>query len=157
MNAYELLECKIDASPDELKAAYHRLLLIHHPDKVLHREDDKSIDTFLKLHSAYKILSDVEQRKAYDSMLKQISLKQYANDRLDQEDFFLLNKDFELCIDNEFYTRKCRCGSVYKIRTKDLHDILATYQHDSLAQLAESLIVAVECDTCSLTVNVLII
>ena len=164
MNAYEILECDQNASHEELKNSYHRLLLLHHPDKTYQVDNQATqcIDNFLKLQSAYKILSDKEQRLAYDSLLKQINLKRQANNiqinEFEQNDnFFMLNKDFEL-IGAEFYSRKCRCGSAYKIFTKDLNSILASSsQHENSAQLAESLVVYVECDTCSLAVNVLII
>ena len=69
MNAYDILECTQVSSHEEIKSSYHRLLLIHHPDKKSQQDHDQNvcpIDGFLKLQSAYKILSDKTQRLAYD-------------------------------------------------------------------------------------------
>ena len=171
MNAYDLLECTPSSSQDEIKTSYHRLLLVHHPDKKLNQTSDQnssSIDEFLKLQSAYKILSDPTQRLAYDSLLKQIDLTNKATEigAYDYDNstnkFFMLNKDFELNNINQIYTKKCRCGSFYKIKVADLNRILESHQqipgNNSLFTLdAESLVINVECDTCSLNINVLTI
>ena len=165
MNAYELLECGANSTPDEIKSAYHRLLLVHHPDKKLDRDREPScIDKFLQLTSAYKILSDPAQRQSYDALLKQIDLKSKANlindDDKERSDYFLLSKDFELNEKARVYARKCRCGSVYKINMNDINELLNSHNsHDEKrsSPMAESLVVNIECDTCSININVLVI
>jgi diphthamide biosynthesis protein 4 len=170
MNAYELLECTPASSQDEIKTSYHRLLLIHHPDKKSNQknyENSHPIDKFLKLQSAYKILSDPSQRLSYDSLLKQTDITNKAVQlEANDEDCltkkcFMLNRDFELNDNNQIYEKKCRCGSNYKISVKDLNGILESHQkisiNNSPSLVHESLVINVECDTCSLNINVLAI
>ncbi|CAF0977132.1 unnamed protein product [Brachionus calyciflorus] len=161
MNAYELLECSKTSSQDEIKQSYHKLLLLHHPDK----STNQNIDNFLKIQSAYKILSNTTERGAYDSLLKQLELKQigsnledyeFLND--DGENMFLLSlkKDFDFDAESNEYKRKCRCGSLYKIKDKDLYEFF-NISNDGCSVSANSFVVGLECDTCSLVINVLVI
>jgi len=61
---YEVLGVERGASPADLKKAYRRLAQEFHPDK---NPDDKSAeDKFKEAANAYQILSDDEQRAAYD-------------------------------------------------------------------------------------------
>lgn len=62
-NYYDILGVSNNASHDEIKKAYRRLSLIHHPDKNGNHEDDK----FKELNEAYTILSDINNRKNYDN------------------------------------------------------------------------------------------
>ena len=62
-NYYDILGVSNDASHDEIKKAYRKLSLIHHPDKNGNNEDDK----FKELNEAYSILSDINTKKQYDN------------------------------------------------------------------------------------------
>lgn len=57
---YDILEVNPDSSQDEIKKAYRRQALTHHPDK------GGDTEKFKQLNSAYEILSDPEKRKVYD-------------------------------------------------------------------------------------------
>ena len=166
MNAYEILECSINATQEELKSSYHRLLLIHHPDKS--NSQNNSIDKFIKIQSAYKLLSSTEQRASYDSLLKQVELKQKADlvsldDNGDHSSLLSLSKDFELDSNRDIYTRKCRCAGSFMVSKESLNKILLDTTSESEKSqntsqfLAETLVICLECDTCSLCINVLII
>ena len=61
---YEVLGLNRDASDDDLKKAYRRLAMKHHPDR---NPDDANAEArFKEASEAYEILSDGEKRAAYD-------------------------------------------------------------------------------------------
>ena len=157
MNAYDILECKQDASQEELKTSYHRLLLIHHPDKQI--KQTSGIDKFLFLQSAYKLLSNSTSRLNYDSLLKQTELKQKASQINDNDESMslLLDKDFEFDSELAMYTRECRCGGFYSIRKVQLNDLLENLLNENEKDTSALLVASLECNTCSLLINVLII
>lgn len=57
---YEILGVKKSASQDEIKRAYRKLALKHHPDR------GGNHDEFTKLNEAYQVLSDPQKRAQYD-------------------------------------------------------------------------------------------
>src|SRR2546427_634603 len=61
---YETLGVARNASEAEIKKAYRRLAMKHHPDR---NPDDKSAEAkFKESKEAYEILSDAQKRAAYD-------------------------------------------------------------------------------------------
>ena len=58
---YEVLGVSKDASPDEIKKAFRRLAVQHHPDKEGGEEAK-----FKEINEAYEVLKDSEKRKRYD-------------------------------------------------------------------------------------------
>lgn len=61
---YEILGVNRDASEDDIKKAYRRLAMKHHPDRNLDNKDAE--EKFKEIKAAYEILSDREKRMAYD-------------------------------------------------------------------------------------------
>ena len=61
---YRLLEVNRDASFEEIKKAYRRLSMIHHPDK--NGNSEESTIKFKQLANAYETLSDENKRAMYD-------------------------------------------------------------------------------------------
>ena len=64
INPYEVLGVKQTATQEEVKKAYHELSLKYHPD--LNRGSKESHKKFTKLTKAYKILSDIDERRRFD-------------------------------------------------------------------------------------------
>lgn len=60
---YELLGLHSSASDKEIRTAYRKLALQHHPDK---NKDPAAEEVFKELTSAYSVLSDKASRKEYD-------------------------------------------------------------------------------------------
>jgi molecular chaperone DnaJ len=61
---YEVLGVKRDAPEADLKKAYRRLAMKHHPDR--NPDNPESEAQFKEVKEAYEILSDKEKRAAYD-------------------------------------------------------------------------------------------
>ena len=61
MDHYSTLGVSRDASQEEIKKAYRKLAMTHHPDK------GGNPGEFQKLNDAYEVLSDVSKRQQYDN------------------------------------------------------------------------------------------
>ncbi|MBQ0785301.1 MAG: DnaJ domain-containing protein, partial [Amphritea sp.] len=71
---YDVLDVARDASDRDIKKAYRRMAMKHHPDR---NPDDKEADeAFKEVSEAYEILSDNQKKAAYD---------QYGHAGIDQQ------------------------------------------------------------------------
>ncbi|XP_026116407.1 dnaJ homolog subfamily B member 9 [Carassius auratus] len=62
---YSLLGVSRSASSRDIKKAFHRLALKHHPDK---NQSPNAQQVFTHIAQAYEVLSDREKRRVYDQM-----------------------------------------------------------------------------------------
>ena len=68
---YEILQVSPDASPLDIKKAYRRLALQHHPDR--NNGSAESTERFKLISEAFQVLSDPAQRRTYDQLRSQPS------------------------------------------------------------------------------------
>lgn len=62
---YKILGIEKDATEQEVKKAYRKLAIIHHPDK--NPGDDEAAERFKEIQEAHETLSDSQRRARYDS------------------------------------------------------------------------------------------
>ena len=69
VDLYDVLGVKSDAKADDIKKAYRKLALKHHPDKHAGADESTKADASLKFQQigfAYAVLSDEKRRGRYD-------------------------------------------------------------------------------------------
>ncbi|RGP70674.1 hypothetical protein FLONG3_7353 [Fusarium longipes] len=66
IDPYEILSLERTATADQIKQAYRKAALKHHPDKVSQDQKEAAHETFQAIAFAYAILSDPARRKRYD-------------------------------------------------------------------------------------------
>jgi DnaJ homolog subfamily C member 9 len=70
VDLYKVINVNNEASQEEIRKAYRRQALLHHPDKHVHSSEEdraKSSLRFQQISLAYAVLGDENQRKRYDS------------------------------------------------------------------------------------------
>ncbi|KAF2867722.1 hypothetical protein BDV95DRAFT_581616 [Massariosphaeria phaeospora] len=67
IDLYEILSVTAGSSKTEIKKAYHKAALAHHPDKVAEGERSEAEVRFKAVKQAYEILYDDEKRHLYDT------------------------------------------------------------------------------------------
>ena len=145
---YSLLQIPRDASPNDIKIAYHRTLLRLHPDKqprprhdaviAAHSKttDQASVDVAL-LKEACRTLLDAGSRAAYDGSLRREVHAQSYGPRpahvVSLEEFTTvietagagsgtgMDADADADAAQEWWYR-CRCGGTYRITQDDLEN-----------------------------------
>jgi diphthamide biosynthesis protein 4 len=128
---YRILGIQQDASQEQIKRAYHRALLRHHPDKK--RVEDAgltpttipAIDTLVE---AFKALSSPASRQIYDQILKSspmscqppMTAPRPAN-VVSLDDFQEVNQGDS----SSTWTHPCRCGGTFiiseQLLDEDIH------------------------------------
>ncbi|MCZ6529450.1 MAG: DnaJ domain-containing protein [Chloroflexi bacterium] len=69
LDYYAILGVPRNASEEDIRRAYREAALRLHPDK---NEGPEAVELFLQINRAYELLSDADQRAAYDQELKEI-------------------------------------------------------------------------------------
>ena len=153
-------------SKQQLKLAYHRTLLRHHPDKTSsakdqtvstkqtpeHNGDDQPTYSIDEITLAYKTLSDPSLRAEYDRSLRLDRLKIVEREKtgavfhtglevVDLEDLAFEEKDNDEC----FWYGACRCGDEQGF----------TVTEEDLEREAEHGEILIGCRGCSLWMKIL--
>lgn len=82
MDHYETLGVSRNASPDEIKKAFRKLAMKHHPDK---GGDEQA---FKQINEAYDTLSDPQKKAQYDNPDPWANAKRYSGQNFDFTDVF---------------------------------------------------------------------
>jgi DnaJ family protein C protein 17 len=79
INWYEILNCSINSSKEQISKAARKLSLVYHPDK---NPDPEAAKIFLNIQKAKDFLLDEEKRKDYDQKIRNvIKRKEYDSQR----------------------------------------------------------------------------
>src|SRR4051812_696314 len=70
---YQLLDVPATATVEEIKKAFRAQAKVHHPDH--NPGDAMSAERFRAINEAYEVLSDPARRAAYDSVLREQTLR----------------------------------------------------------------------------------
>jgi diphthamide biosynthesis protein 4 len=141
---YDVLAIPPDASPDEVRRAYARRLLVVHPDKSAAAAPTAPAApaalALARIQEAYAVLRDPTSRAAYDDSLRTRRLFDGAIDAYDE----VLRSEMEPSADGTQLTHPCRCGDVFTFE-----DELSDDHRDG--KYGECVL---ECPSCSLHVRV---
>ncbi|KAI9438433.1 hypothetical protein BJY52DRAFT_548644 [Lactarius psammicola] len=117
---YTLLGITPSASPDTIKAAYHRALRRLHPDKQRQCADDPSPSVNIGLlQDAFLTLSTTTQRAAYDARCELSRKAPRPAQVVSLEDFDLSDSEGPGGVIS-IWSLACRCGGMYKVTEDDL-------------------------------------
>jgi diphthamide biosynthesis protein 4 len=108
MDPYTILQIPPTASLADIKTAYHKLALLHHPDK-----SSGESEIFNSINTAYNTLSNPVSRLAHDNALKES--QNLCIDTISEEELSIL--------EDGNYSYDCRCGDVYLISKVMLHNV----------------------------------
>ncbi|THH22377.1 hypothetical protein EUX98_g8211 [Antrodiella citrinella] len=116
---YAVLAVPRSASFSEIKSAYHRALLVSHPDKQQQSKEttvsphDVDVDIDL-IKQAYVTLSSAESRATYDVSLVRLPAGPRPAQVVSLEDFEEAEED------GDGWWYGCRCGGRYQITEADM-------------------------------------
>lgn len=108
-NFYEVLNCEVDASLEEIRKSYRELILKFHPDK----QNVKDSYQFCIIQEAWNVLSNPRRRQLFDEELF------VRNSEPILYGTFSLN-DFHHDTESKKYYYICRCGGFYYLEEEEL-------------------------------------
>jgi DnaJ-class molecular chaperone len=133
---YEILEIDKNATEEEIKKSYKKLILKYHPDKInkdkdMDKDKDKDKDRFIKIRYAYEVLIDKKLRNEYNDMTNNNKIKFSKNlfklfsDNIDDIllffcDFNFDYDDYKKSIKNRDYNTVINCIFSKYITKKNL-------------------------------------
>lgn len=113
MDPYHVLKVDENDSIETIKAAYHKLILQHHPDKAK-GGDDNATNQFLIIQQAWKTICDIENDPST-----------YKTVNSDEVPFLELEM---LDVGQQLRVWPCRCGEQFEVFAEDLRERINTFQ-----------------------------
>mmetsp|Transcript_16868 Transcript_16868/g.43378 ORF Transcript_16868/g.43378 Transcript_16868/m.43378 type:complete len:146 (-) Transcript_16868:577-1014(-) len=137
---YEVLDVPTTSTAQEIRRAFQRKSLEHHPDKKqpnLSALDVNASAEWLLVKEAFETLRDEDSRKTYDAALalSKNQLNHAIDDELDASELHSFRGDGE----PSRLAHECRCGGSFCVLE---------------AEFDSAIEVLVPCDTCSLFIKV---
>ncbi|KAL8730293.1 MAG: hypothetical protein Q9166_004176 [cf. Caloplaca sp. 2 TL-2023] len=124
INPYTTLNLTPSASPAEIKTAYKKFALKHHPDKAEPSQKSTAHTTFQKIAFAYAILSSPHRRNLYDTTG---STSETLSNLSDDDDFNWLSF-FRAQYSTDFASALDDFSTSYKNSDEERKDLLASYE-----------------------------
>jgi hypothetical protein len=135
--SYNLLEIDSNASFEEIKKKYKKMLLKYHPDKNINNTNIHSHDQFIKIQQAFNIISSHKiQNKTADNSNEDIDINDIndVNDLINSNDvygilkYYVKNKHPEI---NVFYENVIK---LFRINEHELKNDVNTFNIDNIAK-----------------------
>ena len=124
IDPYAVLGLERAASAQDVKAAYRKLALLRHPDKVSDSSLKSAAHTaFQELAFAYAVLADEKRRRRYDSTGNTAETLSIEDDDFDWVEFF--RNQFKESFTEE---KVARFAEEYKESEEEKNDILLAYE-----------------------------
>ena len=76
---YDILGLEKDASQKQVRDAYRRMALLHHPDR--NKDNPEAADRMKEINESYAVLSDPKKRSEYDALRKAYGSSAYGQFR----------------------------------------------------------------------------
>ncbi|ETI20654.1 hypothetical protein G647_06996 [Cladophialophora carrionii CBS 160.54] len=125
IDPYEVLHVPTSATPDEIKSAYRKLALKHHPDKARAEDRETAHKTFQEIAFAYAILSDERRRKRFDATGNTAESANFDDDDFNWVDFF--REQSENVVRGEMIEQ---VKKEYQGSDEERDDVLAAYEQN---------------------------
>ncbi|KAL2888411.1 DnaJ domain-containing protein [Ceratocystis lukuohia] len=122
INPYEVLSLGRDATEAQVKTAYRKAALKHHPDKVSPEKRKEAHETFQNIAFAYAILSDPVRRKRYDTT-GSTSESIVDSDNFDWSEFYRAQ-----FLDAVSADAIARFAAKYRHSDEEAEDVLTAYE-----------------------------
>ncbi|OCT44300.1 putative J domain-containing protein [Cladophialophora carrionii] len=125
IDPYQVLHVPTSATPDEIKSAYRKLALKHHPDKARVEDRETAHKTFQEIAFAYAILSDERRHKRYDATGNTAESANFDDDDFNWVDFF--REQSENVVRGEMIEQ---VKKEYQGSDEERDDVLAAYEQN---------------------------
>ena len=112
-----MLEVDEEDSIEDIKGAYHRLILRFHPDK--NRGDDQAAERFIAIQQAWSTICGLELDHSNEKY------KTINSEEIDYSELILQSGGEE---EEVTYVKPCRCGEVFEVYAEDLKQSINTFQ-----------------------------
>jgi len=123
VDPYKTLEVDEKATADQIKSAYRKQALKHHPDKATPENKGASNKRFQEIAFAYAILSDERRRKRYDTTGNASESLDLDDDDFNWADFF--KEQYETAVTGQALDK---IKEDYQGSDEERGDLLAAYE-----------------------------